>query len=73
VVLIVEDDGQGFDEPQVMGAHVNEKNLGLYGMRERAALLGGMLTIESTLGIGTSVFAEIPLERSLAREDTSRE
>jgi signal transduction histidine kinase len=61
VVLIVEDDGRGFDVSQVMGSHVHEGNLGLYGMRERAALLGGTLTIESALGEGTSVFAQIPL------------
>ena len=62
VVLIVEDDGRGFDVTEVMGSHVHEGNLGLYGMRERASLLGGTLTIESTPGAGTSVFAEIPLE-----------
>lgn len=61
VVLIVEDDGRGFDVSQVMGSHVHDGNLGLYGMRERAALLGGTLTIESALGEGTSVFAQIPL------------
>lgn len=61
VILIVEDDGKGFDVPQVMGSHVHEGNLGLYGMRERASLLGGTLTIESTPGEGTSIFAEIPL------------
>jgi signal transduction histidine kinase len=63
VVLIVEDDGVGFDVDRVMGSHVHEDNLGLYGMRERAFLLGGTLTIESTPGTGTSVFVEIPLER----------
>jgi signal transduction histidine kinase len=61
-MLIVEDDGSGFDVSQVMGSHVHEGNLGLYGMRERAALLGGMLTIESAPGEGTSVFVEIPLD-----------
>jgi signal transduction histidine kinase len=63
VVLIVEDDGTGFDVEEVMGSHVRETNLGLYGMRERAALLGGRLTIESTPGEGTSVFVEIPVDR----------
>jgi signal transduction histidine kinase len=61
VVLIVEDDGIGFDVEQVMGSHVQEGNLGLYGMRERASLLGGTFTIESTPGTGTSIFADIPL------------
>jgi signal transduction histidine kinase len=61
-ILIVEDDGVGFDVPQVMGSHVHEGNLGLYGMRERASLLGGTLTIESTPEQGTSVFVEVPLQ-----------
>jgi signal transduction histidine kinase len=73
MVLIVEDDGKGFDVSQVMSAHVNEKNLGLYGMRERASLLDGTLTIESAPETGTSVFAEISLDRPLKREESSRE
>jgi len=61
--LIVEDDGRGFDVLQVMGSGPHEGNLGLYGMRERASLLGGTLTIESSPGAGTTVFVEIPLQR----------
>jgi signal transduction histidine kinase len=69
VVLIVEDDGIGFDVGQVMGSHVQEGNLGLYGMRERASLLGGTFTVESTPGVGTSIFAEIPLQRKETSDD----
>ena len=61
-ILIVEDDGMGFDVSEAMGSHVHEGNLGLYGMRERAALVGGTLAIESVPGEGTSVFAQIPLD-----------
>ncbi len=61
VLLIVEDDGKGFDVAQAMGSHLHEGNLGLYGMRERVALLGGTFTIESAPGEGTAVFAQIPL------------
>lgn len=57
VVAVVEDDGVGFD---VLAAHANGR-LGLLGMRERAELLGGSLTVESAPGRGTSVFVEIPL------------
>ena len=56
VVAVVEDDGVGFDPEQGTG----EQQLGLLGMRERAELLGGRLTIESAAGQGTSVFVEIP-------------
>jgi signal transduction histidine kinase len=62
VILIVEDDGRGFDVSRTMGSHVHQGNLGLYGMRERATLVGGTLTIESAPGEGTSVFAQIPLD-----------
>ena len=57
VRAIVEDDGTGFD------ASVNhgERHLGLLGMRERAELLGGTLTIESAPERGTSIFIETPL------------
>jgi signal transduction histidine kinase len=61
VVLIVEDDGTGFDVSQTLGSRVHEHNLGLYGMQERVTLLGGTFTIESTPGEGTAVFAQIPL------------
>ncbi|GAB4459517.1 MAG: HAMP domain-containing protein [Anaerolineales bacterium] len=57
VRAIVEDDGVGFDPSAQRG----ERHLGLLGMRERAELLGGTLTIESTPQQGTSVFIEIPL------------
>ena len=56
VVAIVEDDGQGFELTQEMG----DRHLGLVGMRERAELLGGQLTIESAPGRGTSVHVQIP-------------
>jgi signal transduction histidine kinase len=57
VRAIVEDDGVGFDPSAQRG----ERHLGLLGMRERAELLGGTLTIESAPQSGTSVFIEIPL------------
>lgn len=61
VTLIVEDDGCGFDADRLIHGPLDERWLGLSGMRERAALLGGSLTIESTQGSGTTVFVEIPV------------
>lgn len=55
--LIIEDNGIGFD-PLLVEAQ--NRSLGLQGIRERAALLGGSLTIESQPGMGTSLFVEIP-------------
>jgi signal transduction histidine kinase len=61
VTLIVEDDGCGFDTDRLVNGSMDEHWLGLSGMRERAALLGGRLTIESAPGSGTTVFVEIPV------------
>jgi PAS domain S-box-containing protein len=58
VSLIIEDDGQGFDDTSTSGA--GHRRLGLVGMRERAALVGGTVVIESQPGQGTTVFARIP-------------
>lgn len=57
VRAIVEDDGIGFDIHTDHG----ERHLGLLGMRERAELLNGILTVESSPEHGTSIFIEIPL------------
>lgn len=56
VRLFVEDDGIGFS-PDII-EHTDR--LGLVGMRERADMLGGSLTIESTPGRGTSIIVEVP-------------
>ena len=63
LVAIIEDDGKGFDVETVL-ASATEKSLGLFGMRERASLVGGKLTIESQHGTGTTVFLEIPVKLS---------
>src|SRR5262245_50281693 len=54
VLLIVEDDGRGFDASGIHGG-----GFGLVGMRERAALVGASLEIESTPGQGTTVLMRI--------------
>jgi len=59
-VLIVEDNGRGFD-PDAAQSDAVEPGMGLIGMRERAALLGGVFEVETVLGQGTSVFVRVPL------------
>jgi signal transduction histidine kinase len=54
--LIVEDDGAGFDP-----AGVPSERLGLVGMRERVALVGGSLMVESAPGAGTTLRVTVPL------------
>jgi len=63
LTLIIEDDGAGFSVDEAM-SRSPENKLGLFGMYERAYLVGGTLAIESQPGQGTSVFLEIPLKPS---------
>jgi signal transduction histidine kinase len=67
VRLIIEDDGCGFDVDSVLGTRRGswpvDGRLGLYGMRERAVLLGGTLTVESTPGVGTTIFVDVPVAK----------
>ena len=67
VVVIVEDDGQGFELATVEGEGADRQALGVFGMRERAALVGGTLTIESSPGSGTTVFVDVPLTEGVTR------
>jgi PAS domain S-box-containing protein len=61
VRVIIEDNGRGFDPGALPGMARDRGGLGLAGMRERLALLGGEIEIESSAGAGTTIFARIPL------------
>ncbi|PWI43589.1 GAF domain-containing sensor histidine kinase [Streptomyces sp. ICBB 8177] len=56
-VLRVRDDGRGFDASRVRRAG---RHLGLVSMRERAAGVGGRLTVDSAPGRGTLIEMEVP-------------
>ena len=60
VQLIIRDDGIGFDPHIPSQWHKDQSGFGLISMRERAQLLGGKLSVESELGRGTLVNAELP-------------
>jgi PAS domain S-box-containing protein len=62
LVLIIEDNGIGFDPEAILGG----EHLGLFGMRERAEMIGGTLTIESTPGKGTLIMVEVAYANTLA-------
>jgi len=55
--LVIQDDGVGFDPATVLNEALG---LGLHGMQERVALLGGSVQIESRRGHGTLIRARIP-------------
>lgn len=58
VLLIVEDDGVGFDAGDRNSA---PQGFGMLGMQERAALVGATLEIESAVGKGTTVLVRMNL------------
>lgn len=58
VSLIVEDNGKGFAGPDE-----EREGLGIVGMRERAALVGGTLAVESRCNAGTTVVVRVPTPR----------
>lgn len=58
LVLSVEDNGSGISEEK----RSSTRSLGVIGMRERAALLGGSVRINGSRGGGTKVVARLPVD-----------
>ncbi len=61
--MIVQDNGKGFyfEKQKMLSKQFAHKSNGLRNMKERAELLGGLLTVTSEPGKGTIVQLEIPL------------
>jgi two-component system sensor histidine kinase UhpB len=57
IILVVQDDGVGFEPQKAFPGEMDHEGLGLVGMRERVAALGGRLEINSSPGRGTTVMA----------------
>ncbi len=73
VRLEVRDEGCGFDPSMSKEKGIGRgEKVGLAGMRERVALLGGAIEIISQPGSGTSLVAEVPLPASESRKDKER-
>jgi signal transduction histidine kinase len=64
ITLEIEDDGVGFDPAKVATPRETGEGLGLLGMRERLALLGGRVDVASERGRGTHVVVVLPLPRA---------
>ncbi len=63
VAVIIEDSGAGFDMEDVRSHPAEVSRLGIYGMEERVALVGGKVTIETAPGAGTNIYVDIPVKR----------
>ena len=68
VVLVIEDDGVGFNVAPDRG----DKAIGLAGMRERAALVGATLQVESSPHNGTTVYLRAPVREGAVPEEGVR-
>jgi signal transduction histidine kinase len=73
VLVIVEDDGRGFDTEAAAREQAAGRGLGLLGMRERVAHVGGALDFDSAPGGGATVRARIPVPPPTEKEVFPRE
>lgn len=73
ILLEVEDDGRGFDVAQSAGEALRKKRLGILGIQERAALVGGTVDISSEPERGTNLQVSVPLPREGTNGKTLRE
>jgi PAS domain S-box-containing protein len=67
VALRVQDDGAGFDPAagaEAAAGDRGDRHLGLQVMRERAALVGGSVEVESRAGAGTTITVRFPVRRA---------
>ncbi len=71
LLLVVRDDGRGFDPADIERRARSGAHLGLVGMQERAAAAHGSLEIRSAPGRGTETRAVFPLRRAPQRDLTT--
>ena len=68
--LTVTDDGRGIAGGVAPGRFVSEGHFGLAGMRERAAMIGGHLEVQTAIDYGTVVVLTVPLQMPSATRTT---
>ena len=71
--LTIFDDGVGFDAIRHEARRKGKEVLGLLGMHERAAVVGGVLTVKSGPGAGTEIVMRVPLPPMSAAPTRSAE
>ena len=71
VTVEIRDEGCGFESGDA-AATGGDGHVGLAGMRERAALVGGNVSVQTSPGEGTVVRATVPILGPAAREDGER-
>jgi signal transduction histidine kinase len=62
LILTIKDDGVGFNQSEnIMSSGARHQGIGILGMRERIASVGGRLEVRSKPGRGTLIRAEVPV------------
>ena len=67
--LYIQDDGKGFDVGKLTRVERSGRGAGLFTMRERTSLLGGVGYVESKPGQGTRIIAKVPLVGDITSEE----
>ena len=65
LLLNISDDGQGFNVSEITDVEESGRGRGLFSMRERIGFLGGISGIKSDIGVGTTVWAKIPIDQDI--------
>jgi signal transduction histidine kinase len=66
LIVVIRDNGVGFDVNEVTGRYEERGSLGLLNMKERAEIVEGTLSISSQPGRGTVITMQLPLAANLA-------
>jgi PAS domain S-box-containing protein len=62
--ILISDNGKGFLLPRTLNDLARDGKLGLAGMQERIQLIGGSMTVQSQLGIGSIITIELPIQET---------
>jgi len=65
LLMRVQDDGVGFDVQNLTGVDERGRGSGVFGMKERVKLMGGMCSIQSQPGHGTLITVRVPSTRGV--------
>ena len=68
LILLITDDGAGFDARMLRAGGAGVATLGLRGMEERAQAVGGTITIDSAPALGTEICARLPIKGEKRRD-----
>jgi len=63
VILLIKDDGVGFDPEKILQSSEKNRHFGLLGIKERTYFIGGEVELLAGPGAGTAIAIKIPLHR----------